>query len=61
MTTGVQIDIERLSLRKITTDDSDLVVNLFCDPHTMDSSRGELTTEETREWIAPTLGPILRT
>lgn len=51
MTAGVQIETERLTLREITTDDSDLILDLFCDPQTMESYRGTLTPQVTREWI----------
>ena len=51
MTTGVQIETECLSLREITLDDADLIVDLFSDSETMDSYRGALTPQDTRVWI----------
>ncbi len=51
MTTGVQIETERLTLREITSDDADLIVDLFCDSKTMDSYRGALTPQESRVWV----------
>ena len=51
MTTGVQIETERLALREITRKDTGLIVDLFCDSQTMDSYRGALTPQATREWV----------
>ena len=51
MTTGVQIETECLSLREITLDDANLIVELFCDSQTMDSYRGARTPPETQEWV----------